>query len=185
MLRITRIDDPVTVAPQVAEVYRSGFSIFRDGPSDEEVRAFAQDTLPAHAAREAFRFVAALEGEQLVGFIYGYHGRRGEWWEDWIRERLPTAIFDEWFTNQYDVTEFCVRAERHGEGIGSRLYDTLLAEVATTSYERAVLTTRRVRNPARGFYLNRGWDVVWDALDKRFSLLGLGLRYGGSEHQAI
>lgn len=176
MLTLTRFDDPVMLAPQVAEVYRSAFSIFRDAPSEDEVRVFSRETLPSHATREAFRFVAALEDEHLIGFIYGYHGRRGEWWEDWIRERLPTTVFDEWFTDQYDVTEFCVRAERHGEGIGSRLYHALFAEVGTTRYERAVLTTRRFQNPARGFYLNRGWEVVWDALDERFSLLGLHLR---------
>jgi GNAT superfamily N-acetyltransferase len=176
VLTLRRIDDPVTFGPQVADVYRSAFSIFSDGPTEDEVTAFARDTLPRHAALEAFAFVAALEADQLIGFIYGYHGRRGEWWEDWIHERVPALVFDQWFTDQFDVTEFCVRAERHGEGVGSQLYDTLLGELAVTPYERAVLTTRRVANRARGFYLRRGWEVVWDALDDRFSLLGLRLR---------
>jgi GNAT superfamily N-acetyltransferase len=129
-----------------------------------------------HAEREAFRFIAALEDDDLIGFIYGYHGRRGEWWEDWIHERVPTPIFDEWFKDQFDLTEFCVRADRHRQGVGSRLYDALFAELAGGPHERAVLTTRRLENPARGFYLERGWEVVWDALDDRFSLLGLDLR---------
>jgi hypothetical protein len=56
------------------------------------------------------------------------------------------------------------------------LYDALIANVAAElPYTRAVLTTRRSRNPARGFYTKRGWEVVWDALDDRFSLLGLRL----------
>jgi GNAT superfamily N-acetyltransferase len=172
VLSIAAIHDLTPLAPQVAEVYRSAFSIFSDGPTEDEVRAFSQDTIPRHAEREGFRFVAALDDDSLVGFIYGYHGRRGEWWENWILERLPQAIFDEWFENQFDLTEFCVRSERHGEGIGSLLYNALFDDVAATSYERAVLTTRRLNNPARGFYLRRGWEVVWDALDDRFSLLG-------------
>ena len=176
MLTLARIADPAALTAQVAEVYRSAFSMFRDGPTDDEVRAFSVETLPRHATREAFCFIAALEDDELIGFIYGYHGRRGEWWEDWIQQRVPAAIFDRWFDNQYDLTEFCVRADRHGEGIGSGLYDALRAELAGSPYERAVLTTRRIDNPARGFYLKRGWEVVWDALDDRFSLLGLHLR---------
>lgn len=175
MLTIARIEDPATLGGQLADVYRSAFSIFRDAPTDSEVGVFVRDTLPQHATREAFSFLAALEGERLIGFIYGYHGRRGEWWEDWIHERVPDTVFDEWFGDQFDVTEFCVRADRQGDGIGSRLYTALFAEVASRPYTRAVLTTRRLRNPARGFYLKRGWEVVWDALDDRFSLLGLRL----------
>jgi len=176
VLTVTRIEEPATLAQQVAEVYGSAFSIFRDGPTEQEVRAFSYETLPQHARREAFRFIAALDDGALVGFIYGYHGRSGEWWEDWIHERLPVAIYDDWFADQFDLTEFCVRADRHGAGIGSQLYAALLAEVAETRHERVVLTTRRVRNPARDFYLKRGWEVVWDALDDRFSLFGLHLR---------
>lgn len=175
-LRIARIDDPPALAAQVAQVYRSAFSIFSDRPSDDEVRVFARETLALHAGREAFRFFAALEEERLIGFIYGYHGRRGEWWEDWIRERLPSAVYEEWFTGQFDLTEFCVHSDRHGQGVGSALYDALMADVTGGPYGRAVLTTRRGENPAREFYTRRGWEVVWDALDARFSLLGLRLR---------
>ena len=175
MLTITRVDDPTVLTAQIADVYRSAFSIFRDAPTEHEVRTFAQDTLPRHLDREAFCFIAAFDDAQLVGFIYGYHGSRGEWWEDWIYERLPSQIFDEWFDNQFDLTEFCVDAVRHGQGIGSRLYAALLAELSGSRYRRAVLTTRRIENPARGFYLKRGWQNVWDALDDRFSLFGLDL----------
>jgi GNAT superfamily N-acetyltransferase len=175
MLRIARIDEPLMLAPQIADVYRSAFSVFRDAPREVEVRTFAWETLPRHSMRQAFRFIAALDDDALIGFIYGYHGRSGEWWEDWIHDRLPVALYDEWFDNQFDVTEFCVRADRQRGGIGSRLYGALLAQVTELPYARAVLTTRRAKNPARGFYLERGWQVVWDALDERFSLLGLRL----------
>jgi ribosomal protein S18 acetylase RimI-like enzyme len=175
VVKIERIAEPSPLAPQVAEVYRSAFSIFSDGPRQDEVRRFSLETLPEHAQREGFRFLTAVDGEELVGFIYGYHGQSGEWWEDWIHERVSAAVYAEWFTNQFDVTEFCVRVDRQDEGIGSRLYDALFAEVAEMPYERAVLTTRRIENPARGFYSKRGWEVIWDALDDRFSLLGLRL----------
>lgn len=172
VLTIVRIDDPTALTQQVADVYRSAFSIFRDAPTENEVNMFSRSTLALHSKREAFRFVAALDDSELIGFIYGYHGRRGEWWENWISERLPGTVFDEWFTDQFDLTEFCVRTDRHGEGIGTQLYAALFAELSATPYRRAVLTTRRHDNPARGFYLKRGWEIVWDALDDRFSLLG-------------
>jgi GNAT superfamily N-acetyltransferase len=175
VLTFARIDDPAALTSQVAEVYSSAFSIFRDGPSEQEVRAFSRQTLPEQAGREGFRFIAAFEDEHLLGFIYGFHGDRGEPWEEWIHARLPAGVYDEWFVNQFDLTEFCVRADRHGEGIGSQLYAALLTELAQTPYERAVLTTRRIANPAREFYARRGWEVAWDALDDRFSLFGLRL----------
>jgi len=176
VLTLARIDEPAVLLPQVAEVYGSAFSIFRDGPTEQEVQAFSRQTLPQQAAREGFRFIAAFEDDVLVGFIYGFHGERGEPWEEWIHARMPAAVYDEWFVNQFDLTEFCVHADRHGQGIGSQLYDALFVELAETPFERAVLTTRRIDNPARGFYLKRGWEVAWDALDDRFSLLGLRLR---------
>lgn len=176
MLTIEHVAEPATLSAQVADVYRSAFAMFEDGPRAEEVDRFAYETLPEHAQREAFTFVAALDGDELAGFIYGYHGRTGEWWEDWISERVPPALYREWFNDQFDVTEFCVRADRHGEGIGSSLYASLFAQVAEMPYARAVLTTRRTDNPALDFYTRRGWEIVWDALDDRFSLLGLRLR---------
>lgn len=175
MLTFQRVREPATMATRVAEVYRSAFSAFGDAPGDDEVNRFAHETLPQHERREGFTFVAALDADELVGFIYGYHGRSGEWWEDWISDRVPRAIYEEWFYNQFDLTEFCVRADRHREGIGSGLYDSLLARLAELPYARAVLTTGRIDNPAREFYTRRGWEVVWDALDDRFSLLGLRL----------
>lgn len=175
MPTIARIDDPSALVPQIGAVYRSAFSGFADGPSEEEVRTFSSETLLRHSGREAFRFLAALDGEALVGFIYGYHGRPGEWWEDWLRRRIPPAAYGEWFVDQFDLTEFCVSAEWQGRGIGSRLYEALLAELRTLPYRRMVLTTRRRDNPARGFYARRGWQVVWDAVDERFALLGLPL----------
>ena len=179
MLRIERIEEPSVlvsqIVSQVADVYRSAFSIFEDAPREDEVETFVYETLPRHAQRESFTLVAAWDDEDLVGFIYGYHGRGGEWWEDWINQRVPRALYDEWFTEQFDVTEFCVRGDRQGEGIGARLYASLFAAVASMPYERAVLTTRRTRNPARAFYARRGWEVIWEALDDRFSLMGLRL----------
>jgi GNAT superfamily N-acetyltransferase len=175
LLTLTRIHQPAPLAAEVAEIYASAFSVFRDSPSEHEVRLFAYETLPQQAARDGFHFIGAFEDEALVGFIYGFHGRRGEPWEEWIHQRVPGEVYDEWFANQFDLTEFCVRVERHGEGIGSRLYDALLAGIADGGYERAVLTTRRIENPARDFYARRGWEVAWEALDARFSLFGLRL----------
>lgn len=175
MPAIVRIDDPSVLIPQIGAVYSSAFSSFADGPSDEEVRTFSSETLPRHSRREAFRFLAAMDGEALVGFIYGYHGKPGEWWEEWLRQRIPTAAYGEWFADQFDLTEFCVSAAWQGRGVGSRLYDALLADMRALPYRRMVLTTRRHDNPARAFYSRRGWQVVWEAVDERFALLGLPL----------
>ncbi len=40
------------------------------------------EILPRHVVRDGFRFLAAFDGDHLVGFVYGYRGGTGQWWHD-------------------------------------------------------------------------------------------------------
>jgi GNAT superfamily N-acetyltransferase len=170
---VRAIVDPSALSDEIAEVYQTAMSVFGDGPGIQAARAWAQTTLPRHSSREGFRCFGAFEDGRIVGIIYGYHGERGQYWEDWLHSALDSEIYDQWFVDQFDLVEFHVASGRQGDGIGQQLYEALFT--APFPYRRAVLTTRSGDTRARRFYDKRGWQEIWPRLEQRYDLLGLSL----------
>ncbi len=106
-----------------------------------------------------FQFHAALDGEELVGFIYGYHLQRTNWWPQMILPALREAGQDHWLDDCFELVEFAVDPARQGTGIGSRLYDALLAGVTEP---RALLGTDPPPTAAHSLYRKRGWITILD-----------------------
>jgi ribosomal protein S18 acetylase RimI-like enzyme len=132
------------------------------GRSAESARQqmFADDTLPRHAAREGFRFLAALESDgSLGGFAYGYTGASGQWWHDQVARAMDAATFREWLQPlHFEFCELAVRPDLQGIGLGGALHDALLAD---RPEPRALLSTARDDNDAViAFYERRGWRIV-------------------------
>jgi ribosomal protein S18 acetylase RimI-like enzyme len=114
----------------------------------------------------------AREREHVLGFAYGYTGRRGQWWSDYVAERVPEELTREWIGGHFEFVELAVRPDRQRQGIGRALHDGLLANLP---YDRALLSTWQDDRPARRLYLARGWRVLEQELDDDSSLLGLVL----------
>lgn len=167
--------EPEPLFGTLAEIYREAFAELPFPASETTVRQLAAEILPRHAEREDFKLLLAVEAEEIVGFIYGYSGAHGQQWEDWLAARIPAPLYAEWFHSHFAVTEFCVRPAFQGRGIGGALHDTLLAGLP---HERAVLTAHRADTRARHLYARRGWEVLWEAVDDRHSLLGKRLAPG-------
>jgi GNAT superfamily N-acetyltransferase len=159
--------------PELAEVYREAFSTLPFPVTDATIRQFRNEILPRHAARADFKLLVAREDDRIIGFIYGYAGASGQYWEDWLAARIPHEVYEEWFGGHFAVTEFCVLPAHHGRGIGSALHDHLLDGLP---HERAVLTAHRIDSPARRLYAHKGWQVLCDPVDERHALLGQRLR---------
>ena len=159
--------------PELVDVYRAAFTV---APYDEDegaVARFRDEQLPRHAGREGFRCVVAREDEQIVGFAYGYTGRRGKWWTDYVAERVPQELADEWLDGHFEFVELAVDPGYQRRGIGGALHDALLAGLP---HAHALISTWRDEVPARRLYLTRGWPVLQEELDPSSSLLGLNLR---------
>jgi GNAT superfamily N-acetyltransferase len=169
MAEIERPQELEPLISTLAEIYRGAFGTLPYPVTNATVHQFATEILPRHAGRADFKLLVAREDDQVVGFIYGYAGASGQYWEDWLAARIPPDVYAEWFGGHFAVTEFCVLPEHHGRGIGSALHDTLLSGLA---HERAVLTTHRLDSPAQRLYARKGWTVLWEAVDDRHSLLG-------------
>ena len=70
--------------------------------------------LIAHSQREGFRLCTAVdqEGEQIVGFGYGFTGLPGQTWRDSLAEAVGLEMAAEWLTGHFEFAEFY---ERQGE----------------------------------------------------------------------
>lgn len=158
------------MAPRAQDVFRLALGY---GPMEGRVLAFA-DNLRVHAGRAGMEAVAALEGDQLVGFTYGYRGTPGQWWHDQVAAALAGQGLTGWMRGSFELAELHVLPARQGRGVGGRLHDLLLEAVDAPA---AVLSTRRGETPAMALYRSRGWEVLIDAMDfpsvtEQFRILG-------------
>ncbi|MGH3472317.1 MAG: GNAT family N-acetyltransferase [Nocardioidaceae bacterium] len=125
-------------------------------------------TLEKHRARDAFRFVAALKADAMIGFAYGYVGQRGQWWPDRVVETLPKDVTDDWVGGHFEFVELAVLSPYRRQGIGGRLHDVLMADLPT---ERALLGTDDTDSPAAHLYRSRGWFKIGN-LTRDVAVLG-------------
>jgi ribosomal protein S18 acetylase RimI-like enzyme len=130
--------------------------------------------LPEHLRRPDFAFLVARDGDEVVGFTYGYAGAYGQWWTDRVAEVLDEGQRAEWLdVPHFEVVELHVRPDRQRGGIGSRLLADLLAR---QPHDRAILTAREQSSQARSFYAKHGWrelaKVAWGEGYGRSVVLG-------------
>lgn len=167
-----------TFRDQIVSIYRDAFSVPPYSRGEPEIASFAQ-SLPRHMGREAFCFVAALEGnsEQMVGFAYGYTSARGQWWYENVRKALSPPVAAEWLANSFQLVEIAVTPQAQGRGIGSLLHDRLLGQVR---HEKAVLSTLRAETVAHRLYQKRGWVILLESfffpgVGRPYRIMGLDL----------
>jgi GNAT superfamily N-acetyltransferase len=135
-------------------IYRLAFA------EDRATSARFRQRLDREAATfPGFRFHAAFDNGELVGFIYGYHLQRSNWWPRMILPALAAAGQDHWLENCFELVEFAVDPDRQGQGIGSRLYDALFSGV---TQPRALLGTDPPPTPAHTLYTRQGWVTILD-----------------------
>jgi ribosomal protein S18 acetylase RimI-like enzyme len=144
----------VPLAGELREVHRAALGA--GALSDE----WAATRLPAHAERDDFIFLTAREGDEVVGFVYGYTGRLGQWWTDHVARALTPQQREAWLVPpHYEIVELHVRPSRQRSGIGS----ALLAQVLTRQpHDRALLSTQSGSRKARRFYAKNGWTELAD-----------------------
>src|SRR5215216_2318432 len=170
-------EDVLPLLPELVDVYRAAFTAPPYNEDELSVARFRDEQLPRHAERDGFRCVVARDGEATIGFAYGYTGRRGQWWSQYVADRVPEELAEEWIGDHFEFVELAVRPEQQRRGIGRALHDALLADLP---HDQALLATWRDDRPARRLYLAHGWRVLEQELDDDSSLLGLDLKVRSS-----
>jgi ribosomal protein S18 acetylase RimI-like enzyme len=166
-------EEAVEWTPALVRVYRQAFG----GPGYEEtekdVARFARDGLPRHAAREGFRCVVAAAGDDVIGFAYGYTGRRGQWWTDQLAARAPAHVVEGWLDGHFEFVELAVDPAVRRRGYGRALHDELMIGVP---HENALLTTYADDRPAPRLYRRMGWQLLAEQVFPGRDLYGLRVR---------
>jgi GNAT superfamily N-acetyltransferase len=144
------------VHAEVVDVYRAAFTEPPFGDTGKEVGWFDQE-LAGDVDLPDFRCLVARRNGEAIGFAYGFRTFEDEPWNDWYAEVLrsvgPDAA-DAWIRGQFALGWFAVRPANRGVGIGTRLYDELLASVEPT---RWWLVTHDLETAARRLYRQKGW----------------------------
>jgi ribosomal protein S18 acetylase RimI-like enzyme len=161
---VTRAADPVVVEAidafaeldTVTEIYATALEL---PLRSDVVRRWRDETLPVHATRLDYRFLAARAADgTLLGTVYGYTGAYGQWWTDQVAAAMDVETRAAWLDPpHYEVVELHVRPRHQRRGIGSALLDELLAR---QSHERALLTADPSRPQPLPFYRKHGWQPL-------------------------
>lgn len=130
---------------QIDDVYSRAFAGEQDGPN----RDFLGTQLLTHRGRERFAFVGATDGDALLGFAYGFTGRRGQWWPDHVAAHASVELVDTWLGGHFEVVVLAVVPEARERGVGAALMTELLADRPEPC---ALLGTWQHDSPARRLY---------------------------------
>jgi len=149
-IRYLTDDEVRTRAPEIWRVYDE---VFGDQPSYD---LWLDGMLLRHAARDRFRFAAALEGDDIVGFSWGYVGAPGQYYSDSVRAAIGDEAADRW-QPAFEVVELALLPEHRGSGHGRALLRALLDGIDGP----ALLSTwDDDTDPAVRLYLSEGWRRI-------------------------
>jgi ribosomal protein S18 acetylase RimI-like enzyme len=119
--------------------------------------------------------------DAIVGFAYGFHGTRGQWWHDLVRSALTvtsgTSTAGAWLDDSFEVAEVHVRPEYQKRGIGRRMLYRLTGGLTERT---AVLSTMDAETPARYLYRSLGFtDLLtgyqFAGVPETYAVMGAGL----------
>lgn len=161
-------DAALAIGPELGEVFAAAFGAYGEEPADAD--RFATEQLPTHADREDFRLVAARVDGRVVGFAYGFTGRRGQWWPDRIAEAVSAELAEEWIGGHFEVVELAVHPDAQRNGLGTALMTALMSGLP---HDKALLTTYSDDRPAPRLYRRLGWQVLVPDLGWGSALYGL------------
>jgi len=134
--------------------------------ADEGLLPGRRELMRRHAGYPAFKALQARAGvadqargpRPVLGFSYGFHGQRGQWWYDAVSAALTGAIGQaltaSWLADCLEVAEVHVRKDQQRCGIGTRLLTGL---VAGRPERTALLSTPDRDSTARRLYRRIGF----------------------------
>jgi ribosomal protein S18 acetylase RimI-like enzyme len=151
---VTSVTDDVCRA--VFGVYDA---VFGDQP---DLATWRRQVWDRHTLRDGFRLARAYDGARLVGFGYGYTGKRGQWWTDRAVRVLPADVAGEWLGDHFELVSIGVLPEARGRGVGRLLLAGLTEDLPQERW--VLMTTADANDPARHLYARAGWEVIGPGL---------------------
>jgi ribosomal protein S18 acetylase RimI-like enzyme len=148
-----------------------------------EVVIQRRDVIAVHVSYPGFVAACAFADEggsgetDLVGFGYGYHGARGQWWHDIVAGAIGRHETDRWLRDGFELAELHVRPDHQGNGLGRALLSDVLSR---TDARHAVLSTPDIESPARILYRSYGFsdlcrDFRFPGSPEAYAIMGVDL----------
>jgi len=118
---------------------------------------------------------------RLIGFAYGFHGARGQWWHDLVQEVIThkhgALAADRWLGDSFEVAEVHVHPRHQGRGTGRAMIRRLTAGQPERT---AVLSTMDTHSRARRLYLSLGFTdlvaaFIFPGTDLPYAIMGAPL----------
>ncbi|MEJ7636135.1 GNAT family N-acetyltransferase [Aeromicrobium sp.] len=156
----------------LAKVYLAAYGDEALAESRHDAENFVSSTLSRHARRSGFRMVVSTTAGQVSGYGYGFTGKHGQFWSDWLSSAAPPDIVETWVGNHFELVDIVVDPTHRGQGIAGLLHDHL---VTGLPQDRALLATTPDNGAAARLYRGRGWQVLVPEVDGAKALFGLEL----------
>lgn len=169
---ITRKQIDNGVRESLAKVYLAAYGDEGLPESRLDANNFVSSTVHRHARRAGFRMVLATTDGEVSGYGYGFTGKRGQFWSDWLSGAAPADIVETWVGDHFELVDIVVDPAHRGQGIAGQLHDRL---VEGLPQERALLATAPDDGAAARLYGGRGWQVLVPEIDGAKALYGLHL----------
>lgn len=161
-----------TVRDALTQVYFAAYGHPTLPESLLDAQNFVKSTIPRHAKRNGFRLVLSRTDEKVSGYAYGFTGKRGQFWSDWLAGAAPKDIVETWVGDHFELVDLVVDPAYRGRGIAGSLHDHL---VDGLPQERALLATAPDGGAAARLYTSRGWEILVLEIDGSKALYGLDL----------
>jgi ribosomal protein S18 acetylase RimI-like enzyme len=156
----------------LARIYLAAYGDQGLPESVADAQNFVESTIPRHARRKGFRLVLATTDGTVSGYGYGFTGKRGQFWSDWLAGTAPGAIVETWVGDHFELVDLVVDPAFRQQGIAGLLHDHL---VDGLHQDRALLATAADDGAAARLYEGRGWQILVPEIDGAKALYGLDL----------
>ncbi|KTG09157.1 hypothetical protein AUR64_15290 [Haloprofundus marisrubri] len=138
------------------------WDLYSDSERGWESRAEAATQFERHADYPGYRGFAAVEDDEVLGFVYGYTSAPGQFYHDQLAGALGPERTERWLRNCFEFVELAVADDARRRGLATNLHDTVLDGLA---HETSVLTTGVDNDAARQLYEREGWETVYDSFE--------------------
>jgi GNAT superfamily N-acetyltransferase len=169
---LTRKQIDAETRTALAAIYLAAYGDPSLPESQLDADNFVNSTIKRHARRAGFRMVLATTDGRTSGYAYGFTGKHGQFWSDWLSGAAPAHIVETWVGDHFELVDIVVDPAHRGQGIAGLLHDDL---VDGLPQGKALLATTPDEGAAARLYGGRGWQVLVPEIDGAKALYGLDL----------
>lgn len=169
---VTRRQIDADTRRALAAIYLAAYGDSSLPESRLDADNFVASTIRRHSRRAGFRLVVATTDGQTSGYAYGFTGKHGQFWSDWLSGAAPADIVETWVGDHFELVDIVVDPAHRGQGIAGLLHDHL---VEGLPQQKALLATTPDDGAAARLYGGRGWQVLVPQIDGEKALYGLDL----------